>query len=68
MHFQSDLLPDEPAGDRFLTVDGQHDSAIQPSIWPVLPSSSPYLDASEGTGLLETGLLAIAIGSCELDE
>ena len=57
MHFQSDLLPNEPAGDRFLAVDGQHDSAIQSSVWHVLPALSPYLNASEGIGLLGTGLL-----------
>ena len=57
MHFQPNLLPNEPTGDRFLVVDGQHGSAIQPSVWHVLPASSPYPDASEGTGLQGTGLL-----------
>ena len=57
VHFQPDLLPDEPAGDRFLATDGQHGSATQPSVWPALPALSPYPDASEGTGLQGTGLL-----------
>ena len=57
MHFQSDLLPDDSAGDRFLRTDGQHGSTIQPFVWPILPAFSPYLDAGEGTGLLGTGLL-----------
>ena len=51
MRFHPDLLLDEPAGDRSLIADGQHDSTIQPSIWPVLPALFPYPDASEGTGL-----------------
>ena len=57
MHFQPNLLPDEPSCDRFLAANGQHGSAIQPSVWPVLPASSPYLDASEGTSLQGTDLL-----------
>ena len=57
MHFQLDLLPNEPTGDRFLAVDGQHGSAIQPYVWPVLLASSPYSNASKGTGLQGTGLL-----------
>ena len=57
MRFHHDLLPDEPVGDRFLDADGQHSSVIQPSVWPILPISSPYLDASKGTGLEGTGLL-----------
>ena len=57
MHFQPDLLPDEPVGNRFLTVDGQQGFAIQPSVWPVLPASSPYPDANEGSGLQGTGFL-----------
>ena len=57
MHFQPDILPDEPVSDCFLTADGQHGSTIQPSIWPVLLASSPYPDASEGTGLQGTSLL-----------
>ena len=63
VRFHLDLLPDEPAGDRFLAVGGQHDSTIQPFVWHVLPASSPYPDASKGTGLL-----AIAIRSDEPDE
>ena len=50
-------LPDEPISDHFLVADGQHISAIQPSVWPVLPASSPYPDASEGTSLQGTDLL-----------
>ena len=57
MRFYPDLLPDELAGDRSLAADGQHGSTIQPSIWPVLPPSSPYPDASEGIGLQGTDLL-----------
>ena len=57
MHFQSVLLPDEPAGGRFLATDGQHGSVIRPSVWHVPPASSPYPNASEGTGLQGTGLL-----------
>ena len=68
MSFHPDLLPDEPAGDRSLAADGQHGSVIQPSVWPILPTSSPYPDTSEGTGLQGTDLLAIVIGSDEPDE
>ena len=68
VHFQPNLLPDEPADNHFLAVDGQHDSVIQPSVLPVLLTLSPYPDASEGTGLQGTGLLAIATGSDALDE
>ena len=50
-HFHPDLLPDELAGDRSLTADGQHGFATQPYVWPVLLVLSPYPDASEGTGL-----------------
>ena len=57
MRFQPDLLPDEPTDDRFLTANGQHGFAIQPSIWSVLPASSPYSDASKGTSLQGTDLL-----------
>ena len=57
VHFQLDLLPDEPARDHFLTADGQHSFAIQPSVGPVLPTLSPSPDASEGTGLQGTCLL-----------
>ena len=57
MHFQFDLLPNEPAGDRFLVANGQHGSAIQPSVWPIPPALSPYLDANKGTDLQETGWL-----------
>ena len=57
VHFLPNLLSNEPAGHRFLVVDGQHGSTIQPSVWPVLPASSPYPDSSEGIGLQGTGLL-----------
>ena len=57
MHFHHDPLPDEPVGDRSLIADSQNDSATQPSVWPVLPASSPYPDAGEGTGLPGTDLL-----------
>ena len=57
MYFQPDLLPDDPAGDRFLGAYGQHSSAIQLSVCPVLPALSPYPDANEGTSLEGTGLL-----------
>ena len=72
MHFHSDPLPNELAGDRSLTVDGQHDSAIQSSVWSALFASSPYPNASkeicpQGTDLLGC-LLAIAIGFDEPDE
>ena len=57
VHFQPDLLPDEPASDHYLAIDGQQGSAIQPSVWPVLLALSPYPDVSEGTSLQGTGLL-----------
>ena len=57
MHFRSIHLPDELVGGRFLAIDGQHDSAIQPYVWLVPPALSPYPDASEGIGLPETELL-----------
>ena len=66
--FHPDPLPNEPADDRFLTADGQHGSAIQPYVWLVLLASPPYPDSNEGTGLQGIDLLAIAIGSDELDE
>ena len=66
--FHLDPLPNEPADDRSLTADGQHNSAIQPYVWHVLLASPPYLDSSERTGLQGIDLLAIAIGSDELDE
>ena len=50
--FHPDLLPDEPTGDRSLVADGQHSSATQPYVLPVLPVSSLYPDANEGTDLL----------------
>ena len=51
MHFHPDPLPNELAGDHSLVVDGQHGSAIQPSVWPALFASFPYPDANEETGL-----------------
>ena len=57
MHFRYVLILNEPAGDRFLAADGQHDSVIQSSIWHASPALSPYPNAGEGTGLLETNLL-----------
>ena len=50
MHFHPDPLPNKPVGDRSLTANGQHDSAIQPSVWPALLGSFPYPDAGEETG------------------
>ena len=57
MHFQSNLLLGEPTSDHFLAADGQYGSAVQPSIWPALPVSSPYPDTSGGTGLQGTDFL-----------
>ena len=57
MHFQFIRLPNEPTSGRFLDADGQHDSAIQPYVWLIPPVLSPYLNANEGIGLLETDLL-----------
>ena len=57
MCFHLDLLPDEPTDNHSLVTDGQHVSAIQPYVWPVLSASSPYPDAREGTGLQGTDLL-----------
>ena len=57
MHFHPDPLPNESAGDRSLAADGQHSSAIQPSVWPAFLSSFPYSDAREETGPQGTDLL-----------
>ena len=57
VHFPLDPFPNEPAGDRSLAVDGQHDFAIRPSVWPVLLALPLYPGASEGTGLQGTDLL-----------
>ena len=57
VHFPLDPFPNEPTGDRSLVVDGQHDFAIRPSVWPVLLALPLYLDTSEGTGLQGTDLL-----------
>ena len=58
MDFHPDPLPDEPASDHSLAANGQHDSAIQPSVWLVLPTSSPNPYASKGIGLQGTDLLS----------
>ena len=52
VHFLSICLPDEPAGGRFPTTDGQHDSVTRSFVWPVPPTLPPYLGANEGIGLL----------------
>ena len=57
MHFHPDPFPNELAGDCSLAADGQHSSVIQPSVWPALLDSFPYLDVSEETGPQGTGLL-----------
>ena len=57
MHFHPDPLLNEFAGNHSLGADGQHDSAIQPSVWPALLALFPYLDASEETGPQGTNLL-----------
>ena len=57
MHFHPDLLPNEPTGDRSLTTNGQHGSAIQPFVWPALLASFPYPDYSEETGPQGSDLL-----------
>ena len=49
VHFHHDPLPNKPV-DRSLAVDGQHNSAIQQSVWPALLALFPYPDASEETG------------------
>ena len=50
MQFHHDSLPNEPAGDHSLTVDGQHGYAFYPSVWPTLLASSPYPNANKETG------------------
>ena len=55
--FNPDPLPNRPTSDRPLAVDGQHGSVFQPSVWPALLASFPYLDASEETGPQGTDLL-----------
>ena len=42
---------------RCLAADGQHSYAIQPSVWPALLASFPYLNSSEETGPQGTDLL-----------
>ena len=51
MHFRSVCLSDEPVGGRFPAIDGQHDSAIWPSVWLIPTALPPYPGASEGIGL-----------------
>ena len=50
MHFHPDPLPNEPADDCSLVVDGQHGSAIHPFVWPALLASFPYPDANDEIG------------------
>ena len=57
MHFHPNPLPNEPAGNRSLTADGQHDSAIQPYVWSALLALFPYPNANEETGPQGTDLL-----------
>ena len=57
MHFHLDPLPNEPTGNHSLAVDGQHGSAIQPSVWSALLTSSPYPAPSEETDSQGTDLL-----------
>ena len=57
MHFHPDPLPNELVGDRSLAVDGQHGSAIQPSIWPTLLALFPYPNANKETGIQGSDLL-----------
>ena len=51
MHFLSVRFPNEPVGSHLPVVDGQHDSATRPSVWPVPSTLPPYPGASEGIGL-----------------
>ena len=57
MCYHPDSLLNELVGHCCLVTDGQHDFATQPSVWPTLLASSPYLDANEETGLQETDSL-----------
>ena len=57
MHFHPNPLPKKPTGDCSLAKDDQHGSSIQPSVWPALLDSFPYLDANEETGPQGTDLL-----------
>ena len=57
MHFRFVRLPNEPTGSHFLAANGQHDSANQPGVLLFPHALSPYLNANEGTGLPEIGLL-----------
>ena len=57
MYFRFVHLPDEHAGGHFLVADGRHGSVIHPSFWLIPLTLSPYLDAREGIGLLETNLM-----------
>ena len=55
------FLPVHPLGESadglFTVADGQHDSAVQPSVWPAPHTSPPYPGASEGTDLQGTDSL-----------
>ena len=57
MHFHPDSLPNEPAGNRSLAVDGQHGSTIKSFVCPALLTSSLYPDANEETGIQRTDLM-----------
>ena len=57
MHFHPDPLPNESAGDCSLAANGQPGFTVQPSVSPVLLTSSPYPNASEETSLQGTDLL-----------
>ena len=55
--FTPDPLLNEFACDRSLAADDQYGSAIQPSAWLALLTSSPYPDTSEEIGHQGTDLL-----------
>ena len=49
LHFRPVHPLGESVGDRFLAVNGQHGSAVRPSVWHVPLASPPYPSANEGT-------------------
>ena len=57
MHFRSVRPLGESTGGHFPAADGQHGSAVRPSVWPIPPTSPPYPDASDGTDLRGTDSL-----------
>ena len=57
MHCRSVRRLGESVGSCFPAADGQHGSAVRPSIWPVPPTLPPYPGASEGTDLRGTDSL-----------